>query len=571
MPQDAYTLRYLCGELNEIFSGGKINRIVQPSADELIFTVYTGGKTMRMVIDVNPASPRIGITQKDRESPLTAPNFCMLMRKHLLSAEIKGLSLIGFDRIVKIDLHPSNEFFDEPDKTLYVELMGRYSNVILTESGKVLGGNRGINFFDNGVRPLIVGREYMFPPVGVKKSPGDDALIKIFCDNAMEISADGLAALVADNVQGIAQSTAKEIAYGYFESNTTFDGRIFFDYLNNYIYRREYAPCVICQNGVVKDVCVYPYKYTTGEVKPFDRLTQAEEYYFTEREKIKRFNALKERLTQAVKSASKKATRRLSAVSAREKDAEDAEQNRLKGELIIANIYKFKGGERECELLNYYSGENIKITLDERLSAADNAQRYYKKYNKQKRALAALAPQRQAAEKDLDYLKSIAYFIDMAEEYDDLLGIKEELIAAQMLSEKAQTRKKTEKTTEGRLYNVNGYTVRVGRNNAENDKIVLSARGEDVWLHAKDYHSSHVVIVSDGVFPPQNTLLAAAEICAYYSGGRNGGKTEIVYTLRKNIKKPKGANAGFVRYTDFKSVVVTPNKHEDKQIKPDGL
>ena len=204
MPQDAFTLRYLCQELNDVFKGGKVNKIIEPSGDELILTVYTGKKTEKFLLNVNPAAPRIGIINQDRESPLTAPNFCMLMRKHLLSATLLGIELIGFDRIVKIDFMASGEFFDAVKKTVYVELMGRYSNIILTENGKILGGNRGINMFDNGVRPLIVGKPYVFPPVNDKKLPNDNELKLIF-DNCEK---ENIAETIIKNVQGVAQSIA---------------------------------------------------------------------------------------------------------------------------------------------------------------------------------------------------------------------------------------------------------------------------------------------------------------------------------------------------------------------------
>ncbi len=558
MPQDAYTLRYLCGELDKIFCGGKINRIVQPSADEVVFTVYNG-KTTKLLVDVNPAAPRIGITEKEKESPLTAPNFCMLLRKHLLSATVRDISLVGFDRIVKIDLSPSSEFFDEGEKTLYVELMGRYSNIILTENGKVLGGNRGINFFDNGVRPLIVGREYLFPPVGDKKVPKDEALSEILCgDDAKE-----LAKSVTENVQGIAPSTATEMAEQYFAEHGVFSGKSFFVFMNDFLYAQEYSPCVITDKGAVKDVCVFPYKCVSGEVKNFPTLVLAEEFYFNEKNRIKKFAALKERLTSAASAALKKANKRLSAINAREKDAASADLNRLKGELILANIYKFKGGEKSCVLDNYYDGTTVEIELDERISAAANSERYYKKYNKQKRALAALALQREAAESEADYLESVLDFIGMAENICDLAEIKEELINARIISEKNNVRRRTTEPTLGRVYDVYGFTVRVGRNNAENDKIAFSAKPDDIWLHAKNFHSSHVVIETRGTEPREKTLIAAAEICAYYSGGRSGGKTEIVYTRRKFLKKPRGAKLGFCTYTDFKSVTVMPEKHAE--------
>jgi predicted ribosome quality control (RQC) complex YloA/Tae2 family protein len=207
MPQDAYTLRYLCEELNSIFSGGKINRIVQPNNDELVLTVYTGKRTEKLLLSVNPASPRIGVIHEEKESPLTAPNFCMLMRKHLLSATIDKISLVGFDRIVCIDLTASAEFFDAVKKQVYVELMGRYSNIILTGNGKVLGGNRGINMFDDGVRPLIVSHPYVFPPVNDKKLPTDQTLIEYF--SAYE--GKNLAEYLCAGIQGLAVSTANDI------------------------------------------------------------------------------------------------------------------------------------------------------------------------------------------------------------------------------------------------------------------------------------------------------------------------------------------------------------------------
>ena len=237
MPQDAFTLRYLCEELNSIFKEGKVNRITEPSNDELVLTVYTGKHTEKLMLNVNPSAPRIGIVKTEKESPLTAPNFCMLMRKHLLSATILGMEVVGFDRIIKIDFLASGEFFDSVKKTVYVELMGRYSNIILTEDGKVLGGNRGINMFDDGVRPLIVGKPYVYPPVGNKKLPNDQSLIEIFDNKQLEDLGD----IITDNVQGVAKSTAKEIVVKYKEKNNceVVSGKDFFDHLNNFLFKTK--------------------------------------------------------------------------------------------------------------------------------------------------------------------------------------------------------------------------------------------------------------------------------------------------------------------------------------------
>lgn len=558
MPQDAFTLRVLCGELNQRFSHGKINRIVQPSSDELLFTVYTGKRTEKLLIDVNPAAPRIGVTEEDKESPLTAPNFCMLLRKHLLNAEIKNISLVGFDRIVKIELAASSEFFDAGEKTLFVELMGRYSNVILTERGKVLGGNRGINCFDNGVRPLIVGRNYVFPPVGDKKLPSDKTLVATF--NGAEKG--NLQALVLSSVQGVAQSTVLELCNDYFDkrgNEEKTDGEDFFAFLNDFLYNPPIAPCVYKDKGAVKDVCVFPYNCICAEERAdFSDLISAERYYYSEKGKIKTFTALKERLVSVTAAALKKAQKRLNAVSARERDAASAEDNRIKGELILASVYKFKGREKSVTLLNYYDGTEITISLDENISAVANAERYYKKYNKQKRALAALAPEKERAENDIEYLKSVSDFIDLAENTEDLESIKEELLAAGLIKDKNPSRKKVKEKKTGREYVINGFNVIVGRNNVENDKLVYSAGGDDIWLHTKTYHSSHVIIRTEGKEVPEEVLLKAAGLCAYYSKGRSG-RPEVAYTKRKFLKKPPKSKAGFFVYSEYKSVVAEPD------------
>ncbi len=561
MPQDAFTLRYLCAELNSVFAGGKVNRIIEPNNDELVLTVYTGKRTEKLLLNVNPAAPRIGILSEERDSPLTAPNFCMLMRKHLLSATLLSVELIGFDRIVKIDLLASGEFKDAVKKTLYVELMGRYSNIILTENGRILGGNRGINMFDNGVRPLFVGQPYVFPPVGDKKLPSDKALIDVFKADINE----NIVQLICKNVQGVATSTAKEIedeftAFYGGERKDDF-GEKLYEFLNNYLYNTPAKPCVITAQGSVVDVCVYPYKNVVGDVKYFPYLYQAEEFYFAEKDKQKRFKNKKERLTSITNTAVKKAKKKLTAITAKEKDALAAEENRIKGELLLANIYRIKNGESECVLENYYDGREIKITLDKRLSVSKNAENYYKKYNKQKRTIIALKPQRESAESELNYLNSVLDEIMLAETLEELILVQTELENAGLIVEKRATDKKKKVEAFCRVYSVYGVTVKAGRNNAENDKLTFTAKPDDIWVHAKDYHSSHVVIECGGKDVSDKVITAAAEICAYYSKGRDGGKTEIVYTKKKNVKKPPKSKPGFCIYDNFRSITVKPEKH----------
>jgi predicted ribosome quality control (RQC) complex YloA/Tae2 family protein len=464
-----------------------------------------------------------------------------------------------------MDFLTSAEFTDSTVKTLYVELMGRYSNIILTENGRILGGNRGINMFDNGVRPLIVGQPYVFPPVGEKKHPGDKELIKIFDGKTVE----ELAELVCKNVQGIAQSTAMEIVLNYTEKHCEIkqkiDGEKFFEYLNFYLYNTVPSPCVLINKNEVKDVLVYPYKTIVGERIYFDKLSLAEEYYFTQKEMIKDFRTRKERLSSIANSHVKKIKKKLTAINSKIKDAEEAEINRIKGELLLANIYKFKGGEKECELENYYDNSTVKIALDERLSASENAENYYKKYNKQKRTLVALEPQKNQAESELRYLIGLSEEIELAETVKEVKLVKAEMETSGLIVEGKNTYKTAKKVSEKfyREYCYKSFRIRAGRNNAENEKLTFTSMKEDIWVHVKDYHSSHVLIESGGKEIPDEVIGVAAEISAYYSKGRNGGKTEVVYTKRKYVKKPPKSKLGFCTYENFKSIIVEPKKHEE--------
>ncbi len=560
MPQDAFTLRYLCQELNDIFSGGKVNKIISPDGDKIVFIAYTGKAIKKLLIDVNPASPRIGVVENEGESPLTAPNFCMLMRKHLQSSTIDKISLVGFDRIVKIDFTVSGEFTNQEKKTVYAELMGRYSNIILTQNGKVLGGNRGINMFDDGVRPLIVGKQYVFPPVGQKCLPNASQTLDYFA----QYDGGDFVKYICEGVQGIAISTANEIVTAYqkeYGEYTAEKSNIFYDFFNEFIYNTPSKPCVTIDSQGVKDVFAFPYLSSLAiQTIYFDNLCTAEEYYFAQREKLKAFKLKKERLTAIISAKLKKAKKRLSAITSKEKEAEKAEENKLKGEILLANVYAIKGHQKTCTLFNYYDNCYIEIELDEQLSPSQNAEKYYKKYNKMKRTLQALETQRAQAQSELDYFEGLWDTLAIAKEHEELLFVQKELEEEGFMCAKKDVKKKEEKSF-CREYFVHDFRVMVGRNNKENDRLVKNSKGGDLWLHAKDYHSSHLIIETEQRRVPENVLAICAQICAYYSKGRAGGNVEIVYTERKNVKKPSGAKPGFVTYDKYNSLVVQANEH----------
>jgi predicted ribosome quality control (RQC) complex YloA/Tae2 family protein len=256
-----------------------------------------------------------------------------------------------------------------------------------------------------------------------------------------------------------------------------------------------------------------------------------------------------------------KAKKRLSAIVSREKESNSLEDNKIFGELILSNIYKIKNGDKSLTALNYYNGQEVVISLDSNLTPSQNAERYFKKYNKQKRALLALKPQKENAEKELNYLNSVFAELEIAEDIVDLKLILEELTLSSIVETPKNQKKKKER--ELLTYDYLGFRIKVGKNNAENDKITGSAKSEDVWLHVKDYHSSHVVIETNGKRVSAEVLKFAGEVCAYYSKCRNSEKIEVVYTLKKHVKKPPKSPLGFCVYENFKSIIVNPNKHQE--------
>ncbi len=556
MPQDAFTLRHLCRELNELLSNGRINRIITPSNDQVVLTIWTGKTTNKLLLDVNPAMPRMSIIKEDDGAQLTASNFCMLLRKHLTSSKIEDIELVGFDRIVRINFSTQGEFSSGEIKTLYVELMGRYSNVILTQNGKILGGNRGINMFDNGVRPLIVSKPYVLPPTNNKLLP-DSVEAKEYlriCEK------NNFSEKIISGIQGIALSTAKEIVYRFNQAHkeiTDQNFNEFYDFFIEFLYNAPSKPCVIFSGDEISDVCVFKYLTIDGDTKEFDTLYNAEDYYFTQKQKQKAFKSKKERLSSIVNTQEKKVRKRLFAIISKEKEASSLEINKIKGELLLANAYQLREGMKECTLVNYYDGSEIKIELDPNLSVAKNAEKYYKKYAKQKRAIVALTPQREKAEEELKYLLGITDFIAISESIEELLGIEEELIEAEYITKQKSTKKQDNKPS-FKTYVVDGFIVQLGRNNKENDKLIHESNANDLWFHVKDYHSSHAILFTEGKEPNSSTIEKVCEICAYHSKARDGGKTEVVFTRRKNVKKPSKAKAGFVTYSDFNSMLVMP-------------
>ena len=572
MPQDAFHIRRLAQELNTFLVGGRINRISQVNKDELTFIVYTGKTTVKLILSANASTARVCLSLTEKEPAPVAPNFCMLLRKHLQNAEILEVRQHEFERIVELVVHCTTDF-SECDRVLHCELMGKYSNVVLTEKGVILGALKTTALESENHRLLLAGVKYEYPAPQDKLSPFDGAGMRSRLQNYLSTHADGwekegLSLFLFENVAGLAMPTAREIVRRAAERNQGADilsesaAVPLWEFVGEFCQNEPNRPCLKMQNGGYADFFAFP---VAGGVET-PSLCKAEDEFYTARESKKGFEDKKRKLETTVRNLKKKQSKKLQETLERLKDAEKAEEYRIKGELLTANLYKLEKGMKEVELENWYSPdmEKVKIALDATMPPSKNAQRYFKTYNKYKRAKEILTPMLQKEESEIDYTDSVGAAIAAAETELDLKEIETELMEMGLLRAPKERvgGKKKEQAIPFREYEHGGMKIYAGRNNIQNDRLLRAAAPEDIWLHTQKYHSSHVIIVTDGGQVRDETLLFAAEICAYYSDGKDGDKIPVDYCKRKFVKKPSKSKAGFVTYTDYKTVLVTPNGHK---------
>jgi predicted ribosome quality control (RQC) complex YloA/Tae2 family protein len=557
MPQDAFHIRRLAIELNTLLTGGKVNRISQVNKDELTFIIYTGKATVKLILSANASNARVCLSLTEKEPAPVAPNFCMLLRKHLQGAEILSVKQHEFERIVEITFHCTSDF-SECDRVLYCELMGKYSNIILTEKGTILGALKTTALENDNHRILLAGAKYLYPAPQDKLSPFDGAGMRSRLENYLSLRPDGvededLSLFLFNNVFGLALPTAREIVKRAKIANAPL-----WEFVGVFCENEPCQPCIKMANGGMADFFAFP---VDGGVE-MPSLCKAEDEFYTSRETKKGFDDKKRKLENTVRALKKKQTKKLQETLERLKDAEKADEYRIKGELLTANLYRLDRGMSEITLENWYDeqGGTVKISLDTTLSPQKNAQRYFKIYNKHKRAKEILTPMLNAEEKEIDYTDSVLSAIASAETALDLKEIETELTEIGLLraqKERAGAKRK-EVVVPFREFEFEGVKIYAGRNNLQNDRLVRLADPDDIWLHTQKYHSSHVIIALKGRQVWDELLLYAAEICAYYSDGRDSDKIPVDYCKKKYVKKPNKSKAGFVIYTDYKTVMVKP-------------
>ncbi len=577
MALDAGYLSLLVAEIGREAAGARIEKIAQPEKEALIFTLRAKDGAKRLLINAGSQNPRIGFTALQADNPPVPPAFCLLLRKHLSGARFLSIKQSGFERVATLSFECRNELGDLVERRLVAEMMGKYSNLIFTDSeGKILGVLRPVDFSTSTKRQLLVGMRYELPPPQEKADPTEIRKEEFFAlaEKAKDMPADKW---ILASFCGVSPASAREIAYraaGATDAPVS-DVAAFFAAFSGVFsdlkHGKTKPSLVKSEAGALVEYGFLPLTQY-GKTQSFDSPSELLDVWFSERDRAARVKQRAADLLHLVGSSRNRILRKLELqrgelALCREKDA-----YRRAGDLIIANCHAIARGDCRAELIDYTDllpdGGFGKVTveLDARLSPAANAQRYYKKYNKCKTAETELTRQIEIGESELSYLDSVAAALAGAEGAEDLAEIREELAAAgygvRGGSAKGRAKKAVPAFAEYRTSG--GYRVLCGKNNLQNEYITHKvAEKDDFWFHAKNKAGSHVVLLLEGKGePPATDFTEAAEIAALFSAASGAPMTEVDYTTVRQLKKVPGARPGFVVYHTNYSATVSPNREK---------
>ncbi len=567
MAFDGIITRAMANELNERLAGGKIEKIYQPEAEELVFHIHTHQGRHKLYLSCRSDHACIHIADETPENPAVPPRFCMLLRKHIQSGRITGVRQKDCERIIEIDFETPDEMNFSVNKKLIVEIMGKHSNIILItpESNRILDSVKRLSTDVNRARQILPGNLYKYPP-SQDKIPFADITRNEFyaiCTSKSTVRSDteikSLAKKIIDNIQGISPVIARQIAaaddmFGELSSICKI--------LDNaqttaVVYEKKTKAPV---DFHVIDIAEYKDAY---DALYFDTISKATEYFLKNRTSSNRLNQKKAFLQKSVRNSLKKLLLKKKRLGEDMIKAENSNIYRLYGELITANIHKIKTGDNEAVLTNYYDGQLIHIPLDIRYAPAKNAQLYFKKYGKAKTALKEKKLQMDSNDRDISYLESVSVYIDNAASNDDLDALRTELIDADFIRRRKS--KNPEKKMMLKPYEymtTDGFRVCAGRNNKGNDILTFKTAGpKDLWFHTKDIPGAHVTLFTEGQEVTEKAVFEAASIAAYHSRARESENVPVDFTLIKHVKKPAGARPGMVIFTDNKTVYVDPRAY----------
>lgn len=556
MPSDVITLNALANELNVALKGARIDKIYQPEEDEITFSVYTQSGNKLLVFSASPNLPRLHFTKAKKENPLNAPSFCMLLRKHLVSARIESVELYAMDRNIRFVIHGKNEMSDDTVFHLYMEIMGRYSNLILTDkTDKILDVLRRVPLDQSHTRKLLPSLRYTSAEQNKVSILDKQNVINVLAETGPNPDE------ILRKCSGLSKETLLELLT-LTENSNNFPQ----DFINEaYLMINEPEPCItVDKNGFPLDFYPRPFRSISSPFLTSKTLSDAIDSCVSEKDRLSRIKSKSKRFLNLVKNAITRTEKKLGANLDKLQDCEKAEDLKIKGEILTANLYRVPKGINSVTLPNFYdeNNANISIALDSTKSPSHNAQNYFRRYTKLKRTKDTVIQMVSENRETLNYLKSLLYDITSCERESDLKDIEENLIACGLIQRCMNTKQKSQKVGKPTKYIFENVEIFVGRNNIQNDALTFSASKSDTWLHVKNYHGSHVVVRS-GKDLSSDILLFAAELAAYYSEARNSDKIDVDYTKIKNVRRSPSKKTGLVIYTDFSTICVKPNEHKN--------
>ena len=570
MAFDGVTIANVVYEMKKELIGGRLYKIAQPENDELLLTIKTNDGQKRLCISADASLPLIYLTQSNKPSPMTAPNFCMLLRKHLQNGRIINISQPGLERIIQIEIEHLDEMGDLCHKTLVIEIMGKHSNIIFcNEENQIIDSIKHVSAAVSSVREVLPGKPYFV----VQTQDKLDALNTDF--NTFHETLAGrpqpIFKAIYGSFTGISPILAQELCYeaqidgdAPTAALTENDYRALykvFSCMVSAIQNGSFAPNIAYTGSQPVEFAALPLNmYTTGADKTVSYTSMSEllEHYYAEKNTYTRIRQKSADLRRIVQTALERNVKKYDLQLRQMQDTEKREKYRIYGELLNTYGYNAAPGAKSLEAVNYYTGEPVTIPLDPTISPTENAKKYFDKYAKMKRTYEALSELTKEVKEEITHLESISAALDIALQEEDLVEIKEELTESGYIRRKGGGKKVKITSKPFHYVSSDGFHIYVGKNNYQNDELTFKfATGNDWWFHAKGMPGSHVIVRTDGAEDlPDRTFEEAGKLAAYYSKGRGQEKVEIDYIQKKHVKKPAGAKPGFVVYYTNYSLMI---------------
>ncbi|MCI8324545.1 MAG: fibronectin/fibrinogen-binding protein [Lachnospiraceae bacterium] len=581
MAFDGITIANITKELSETLLGGRIYKIAQPESDELLLTIKNNGSQYRLLLSADASLPMVYLTETNKPSPMTAPGFCMLLRKHLQNARITAISQPGLERAIHLRLEHLNELGDLCEKKLIVEIMGKHSNIIFCDDkDQIIDSIKHISGMVSSVREVLPGRPYFIPQTQNKwnplrfsarytkegsslffKSPEDseDLTYVNLCAHmkekpmplykALYTTYTGLSPIIAQELCCRAGIDADMPANVLDEPALLAVHKTLADLMEQTACG-SFSPVIVYDGREPLEYAAFPLTlYADKDMQPCKSISGVLERYYAERSVVTRIRQKSVDLRKIVQTALERNVKKYDLQMRQMKDTEKRDKYKVYGELINTYGYNVEPGAKSMEALNYYTNETITIPLDSTLTPQENAQKYFDKYGKLKRTYEALSELTIQVKQEIEHLESILAALDIAMQEEDLVQIREELIESGYIRRKGGSKKVKITSRPFHYVSSDGFHIYVGKNNFQNDELTFKfANGGDWWFHAKQIPGSHVVLKTEGAEVPDRAFEEAARLAAYYSKGREQDKVEIDYVQKKHVKKPAGAKPGFVVY-----------------------